>query len=99
MAAQLWPGSACYESLGLGMHFRPPRMGMSFPGWIGPSRTPCRKCWTLNWGTPTAGEHAITSRAIDANGEIQPDPDDPLLAGKTTFWESNGQITRRVSIP
>ena len=28
-----------------------------------------------------------------------PPPDDPFLAGKVTFWESNGQITRRVLIP
>ncbi|MGE3797342.1 MAG: sulfite oxidase [Thermomicrobiales bacterium] len=54
--------------------------------------------WTFDWGTPTAGEHAITSRAIDASGAIQPAPDDPYLAAKTTFWESNGQITRRVNI-
>jgi DMSO/TMAO reductase YedYZ molybdopterin-dependent catalytic subunit len=54
--------------------------------------------WTIDWGTPSAGEHAITSRAIDAAGDIQPAPDAPLLAGKATFWESNGQITRHVRI-
>jgi DMSO/TMAO reductase YedYZ molybdopterin-dependent catalytic subunit len=54
--------------------------------------------WTLDWGSPSPGEHTITSRAIGENGEVQPAPDDPLLAGKTTFWESNGQITRRVHI-
>jgi hypothetical protein len=26
-------------------------------------------------------------------------PDDPLLAGKQTDWESNGPITRRVRLP
>ena len=54
--------------------------------------------WTLDWGTPFPGEHTITSRAIAENGEVQPAPDDPLLSGKTTYWESNGQITRRVQI-
>ena len=54
--------------------------------------------WTYDWGTPSPGEHSVTSRAIAVNGEVQPAPDDPLLAGKQTFWESNGQITRRVSI-
>ena len=54
--------------------------------------------WTLDWGSPSPGEHTITSRATGENGEVQPAPDDPLLAGKTTFWESNGQITRRVQI-
>ncbi|MDF2743491.1 MAG: hypothetical protein K0S88_4868, partial [Actinomycetia bacterium] len=29
----------------------------------------------------------------------QPAPDDPFLASKRTYWESNGQITRRVTIP
>ena len=54
--------------------------------------------WTFAWGTPSAGEHTITSRAIATDGVVQPAPDDPLLAGKTTYWESNGQITRRVRI-
>ncbi len=54
--------------------------------------------WTLDWATPTPGEHTITSRATNTDGDVQPTPDDPLLAGKTTYWESNGQITRRVSI-
>jgi DMSO/TMAO reductase YedYZ molybdopterin-dependent catalytic subunit len=55
--------------------------------------------WEVDWGTPTPGEHGVTSRAIAADGEIQPAPDDPFLAGKTTYWESNGQITRRVRVP
>lgn len=55
--------------------------------------------WIVDWGTPTAGEHSITSRAIDEAGEVQPPPDDPSLAGKVTFWESTGQITRTVRIP
>jgi DMSO/TMAO reductase YedYZ molybdopterin-dependent catalytic subunit len=55
--------------------------------------------WTFGWGTPAPGEHTVTSRAIDVDGAVQPAPDDPFLAGKTTFWESTGQITRRVRIP
>ena len=55
--------------------------------------------WTLRWDDPTPGEHRITSRAFDEDGNIQPAPDDPFLASKVTFWESNGQITRRVLIP
>ncbi len=54
--------------------------------------------WTYDWGTPTSGEHTVTSRAIAVDGDLQPAADDPLLAGKTTYWESNGQITRRVRI-
>lgn len=54
--------------------------------------------WTADWDAPAPGEHTVTSRATDADGNVQPAPDDPLLAGKTTYWESNGHITRRVSI-
>jgi hypothetical protein len=48
---------------------------------------------------PAPGEHTIRSRAFDMNGSMQPAPDDPFLASKRTYWESNGQITRRVLIP
>jgi hypothetical protein len=41
----------------------------------------------------------VTSRAFDAEGNVQPAPDDPFLASKVTFWESNGRITRQVLIP
>jgi Mo-co oxidoreductase dimerisation domain len=55
--------------------------------------------WTFNWGMPAAGEHRVTSRAFDTDGNMQPAPNDPFLASKVTFWESNGHITRRVLIP
>jgi DMSO/TMAO reductase YedYZ molybdopterin-dependent catalytic subunit len=55
--------------------------------------------WTRHWGKPAAGVHTIRSRAFDVDGNVQPAPDDPYLVGKATFWESNGQITRRVRIP
>lgn len=55
--------------------------------------------WTLRWNAPSAGEHRITSRAIDVDGNVQPSPDDPSIATKHTFWESNGQITRHIIIP
>ena len=55
------------------------------------------RSWKLDW-SPTSGEHAVTSRAIDAAGNIQPTMDDPLIANKKTYWESNGQITRHIRI-
>ena len=55
--------------------------------------------WTFDWGQPASGEHRITSRAFDRDGNMQPAPDDPVVASRTTYWESNGQITRRVLIP
>jgi DMSO/TMAO reductase YedYZ molybdopterin-dependent catalytic subunit len=55
--------------------------------------------WTVPWRTPLRGEHRITSRAFDRDGNVQPAPDDPYLASRVTYWENNGQITRRVLIP
>jgi len=54
--------------------------------------------WRFHWGAPARGEHTIRSRAFDVRGDVQPAPDDPFLASKRTYWESNGQITRRVLI-
>jgi DMSO/TMAO reductase YedYZ molybdopterin-dependent catalytic subunit len=54
--------------------------------------------WGYDWGQPPAGEYAVTARAFDTDGNVQPAPGDPLIANKRTYWESNGQITRRVWI-
>ncbi len=54
--------------------------------------------WSFPWPTPTAGEHSVTTRAVDTSGRVQPAADDPRIANKLTYWESNGQITRRVKI-
>ena len=53
--------------------------------------------WHLDWAA-TPGEHSITSRAIDAAGNVQPAMDDPSIANKKTYWESNGHITRKIRI-
>ncbi|MEZ4736923.1 MAG: sulfite oxidase [Caldilineaceae bacterium] len=55
--------------------------------------------WSLDWPDAEPGEHAITARAIDSEGNVQPAADDPFITTKVTYWESNGQITRRVEIP
>ena len=68
----------------------PPTKGASGYAW---------RFWTFDWGHPISGEHRITSRAFDTDGNIQPAPDDPIVASRTTYWESNGHITRRVLIP
>jgi hypothetical protein len=54
--------------------------------------------WSVDKLALSAGEHTVTSRAIDAQGRIQPAMDDPLIANKHTYWESNGQVTRRIRI-
>jgi DMSO/TMAO reductase YedYZ molybdopterin-dependent catalytic subunit len=56
------------------------------------------KIWSPEWEKPTPGEHTITSRAIDTAGNVQPAMDDPRIAKKRTYWESNGQVTRRIRL-
>jgi DMSO/TMAO reductase YedYZ molybdopterin-dependent catalytic subunit len=56
------------------------------------------KIWSLDWAKPSPGEHTVTSRAIDTSGHIQPAMDDPWITKKHTYWESNGQVTRRIRI-
>jgi DMSO/TMAO reductase YedYZ molybdopterin-dependent catalytic subunit len=56
------------------------------------------KIWSLEWEKAAPGEHTIASRAIDTAGNIQPAMDDPRIAKKRTYWESNGQVTRRVRL-
>ena len=54
------------------------------------------KFWRIDWERPPVGKHTITSRGITTGGTIQPTPDDPYLAKKRTYWESNGQVTRTI---
>ncbi len=54
--------------------------------------------WTLDWSNSKTGEHSITARATDTAGNVQPAMTDPVIANKQTYWESNGQITRKVKI-
>jgi len=68
------------------------------PPWQGNPRRFAWRFWTFDWGTPVPGEHEITSRAFDVDGNIQPAPDNPFLASRRTYWESNGHITRRILI-
>jgi len=56
------------------------------------------RIWRYDWNKPAAGEHTIVSRAIDVDGNIQPTMDDPAIADKHTYWESNGQVVRRIQI-
>jgi DMSO/TMAO reductase YedYZ molybdopterin-dependent catalytic subunit len=64
----------------------------------GQEQTFAWKFWTLDWPGVRPGEHTITSRAIDRAGNVQPTADDPSLVKKHTYWESNGQSTRRIRI-
>lgn len=53
--------------------------------------------WQLDWDAG-AGEHTVTSRAVGRDGSVQPAADDPIVANKLTYWESNGQVTRQIRI-
>ena len=55
--------------------------------------------WSFDWKSPAKGEHTVKSRAIDKDGNTQPAMEDPKIAKKHTYWESNGQLTRRIAIP
>ena len=54
--------------------------------------------WSIDWPNATPGEHTITSRAVDIQGNVQPAMDDPRIAKKKTYWESNGQVSRRIRV-
>ena len=56
------------------------------------------KIWSLEWMNAKPGAHTITTRAIDTQGQVQPAMEDPRIAKKHTYWESNGQVTRRIRL-
>lgn len=54
--------------------------------------------WHLDWPNPPAGDHTVVSRAIDADGRVQPAGDDPAIKDKKTYWEANQQWPRRLRL-
>jgi hypothetical protein len=56
------------------------------------------KLWSLEWANATPGDHTITSRAVDTQGHVQPAMADARIAKKHTYWESNGQVMRRIRL-
>jgi DMSO/TMAO reductase YedYZ molybdopterin-dependent catalytic subunit len=54
--------------------------------------------WSLAWADAAPGTHTVTSRAIDTRGIVQPAMDDPRITKKRTYWESNGQVARRIQL-
>jgi DMSO/TMAO reductase YedYZ molybdopterin-dependent catalytic subunit len=57
--------------------------------------------WTFfdyEWKQPSFGEHRIVSRAIDADGRVQPASEDPEIQLKRTYWEANQQWPRTIRI-
>jgi DMSO/TMAO reductase YedYZ molybdopterin-dependent catalytic subunit len=52
----------------------------------------------FDWKNPGSGEHSVVSRATDDEGRVQPAADEPQIALKKTYWESNQQWPRKLSI-
>jgi len=62
---------------------------------------PAKYAWTFfhyDWKQPSFGEHTVVSRAIDADGRIQPSADDPDIKLKRTYWEANQQWPRKIRL-
>ncbi len=54
------------------------------------------KMFTYDWRDAIPGEHTLVSRAIDVDGNIQ--PEEHQVAEKATYWENPGQFPRKVMI-
>ena len=54
------------------------------------------KLFTYRWDGATPGEHTLVSRAIDANGAVQPTAAE--LKRKKTFLQDNSQFPRKVMV-
>jgi DMSO/TMAO reductase YedYZ molybdopterin-dependent catalytic subunit len=54
--------------------------------------------WNYEWKNPPAGDHTLVSRALDAEGRVQPTADDPEIKLKRTYWEANQQWVRKIRI-
>ena len=54
------------------------------------------KMFTYDWLDAKSGEHTLVSRAIDVDGNIQ--PEENQVAEKATYWENPGQFPRKVMI-
>ncbi len=54
--------------------------------------------FSFDWNNPSPGEHQVVSRATDAEGRVQPSPEDPEIKLKRTYWEANQQWPRKIRI-
>ena len=52
----------------------------------------------FDWPKPAPGEYYVVSRAIDAEGRVQPSGYDPEIQLKRTYWEANQQWVRKIKI-
>lgn len=58
-------------------------------------------CWSffsIDLGAVAAGKHTLVSRAIDANGRVQPTAEEDEIALKKTYWEAYQQLPREIHV-
>ncbi len=58
-------------------------------------------CWTffsIDVGNLKPGKHTLVSRAVDANGRVQPAAEDDEIALKKTYWEAYQQWPREIEL-
>jgi DMSO/TMAO reductase YedYZ molybdopterin-dependent catalytic subunit len=58
----------------------------------------CWRFYSIELGAVAPGKHTLVSRAIDANGRIQPSADDDEIALKKTYWEAYAQWPRTIMV-
>lgn len=54
--------------------------------------------WHFDWSDAAPGDHTLVSRAVDADGRVQPPADDPSMKNKATYWEANQQWVRKIRV-
>lgn len=54
--------------------------------------------FSIDLGTVAPGKHTLVSRAIDAEGRVQPTSEDDEIALKRTYWEAYAQWPREVEV-
>jgi len=63
-----------------------------------PIKQYCWRFFSIDLGTVKPGKHTVVSRAIDANGRVQPAAEDDEIALKKTYWEAYQQWPREIEV-
>jgi DMSO/TMAO reductase YedYZ molybdopterin-dependent catalytic subunit len=58
----------------------------------------CWRFFSIDLGGVAPGQHTLVSRAIDANGRVQPSAQDDEIALKKTYWEAYQQWPRTITV-
>jgi DMSO/TMAO reductase YedYZ molybdopterin-dependent catalytic subunit len=58
----------------------------------------CWRFFSIDVGGVAPGKHTLVSRGIDANGRMQPAPQDDEIALKKTYWEAYQQWPRTITV-